>query len=188
MDCLLRCTTNRNNRAVLGAITLLTVVFIGYKFACTFGDDTDVISQVHHWFYEQDSAKAPCAKNEHREQFRTMLRHWDLFAERYHIEYVIAMGSLVGQFTANEEMLPRDKDIDVLVDVDNYKVLEKLSQKRNFIQGADSEFHLVVHPEFKIKDEDDRLRWNCEGKVTTDCFFFQNSVHFFFIHMHFETE
>ena len=74
------------------------------------------------------------------------------------------MGSLLSQHR-NKDVIPWDEDVDVLVDATYYKVLKTFSQERNFEQGGDDEFHLVVHLQFDTKAEDDRQRWNCQGKV-----------------------
>ena len=114
-------------------------------------------------FQKHDTAKL-CPRNTNREEFKTLLRSWHFLADSHGIEYVIAMGSLLGQYR-NNDLIPWDEDVDVLVDQTYYKVLKRFSQERNFKQGDDRDFHLVVHPEFETKLEDDRQRWNCEGKV-----------------------
>ena len=106
----------------------------------------------------------PCPGNKNRQQFIDLLGHWDQFAERCVVKYVIAMGSLLGQYR-NKDVIPGDEDVGVLVDATCYKVLKTFSQKRNFEQGGDDEFHLVAYPQFDTKAEDDRQRWNCQDKV-----------------------
>ena len=116
------------------------------------------------WGNDNLQTVTPYPGNKNRKQFIDLLRHWDLFAERYGVKYVIAMGLLGGQYR-NKDVIPWDEDVDVLVDATYYKVLKTFSQERNFEQGGDDEFHLVVHLQFDTKAEDDRQRWNCQGKV-----------------------
>lgn len=147
----------RNSKA---RVAIASVIFLGIIFTVYLYSKPFVILP----FQKHDTAK-PCPRiNTNREEFKTLLKRWHFLAESHGIEYVIAMGSLLGQYR-NNEPIPWDGDVDILVDQTYYKVLKRFAQERNFKQGDDDDFHLVVHPEFETKLEDDRQRWNCKGKV-----------------------
>ena len=106
----------------------------------------------------------PCKPNNRRKIFRYLLQYWEKFCKRYSIPYVLLSGSLLGQYR-NKDVIPWDKDMDVVVNISYYRRLKLLSNKRNFKQGTDNKFRLVVQPDFESRVEDDRRRWTCEGEV-----------------------
>ena len=106
-----------------------------------------------------------CSRNKDRESFAALLAHWHQLATFYKIPYVIGCGSLLGQYR-DSDIIPWDEDVDVLVDIEKFKALEAFAGKRNFEQGSDDKFHFVVQQEFERREEDDRRRLSCRGKVS----------------------
>ena len=166
MDLFSRLTTIRHCRIILLILLLVGVVFISFRFAGV--ADYNRISQrsfdSHGQVQELGVVEKPCPTNKYRGTLKALIRQWHRIATRYGTADVIEMGSLLGQYR-NKDVIPWDRDADVLVDVDYFSLIKNLSQRRNFKQDSDRKFHLVVHPEFETKAEDDRLRWDCEGKV-----------------------
>ena len=105
-----------------------------------------------------------CPSNRDRENFARLLEHWHSLATFYKIPYVIGCGSLLGQYR-NGDIIPWDEDVDVLVDITMFKALEAFRGMRNFKQKYDDKFHFVVQNDFERKEEDDRRRLSCSGKV-----------------------
>lgn len=102
--------------------------------------------------------------NKHKETFAGLLRYWNSLSKRHRIFYVIGLGSLLGQYR-NHDIIPWDNDVDVLVDVNDFKTLKLLAEERSFRQGWDDEFHMVIQPDFELREERHRRRWSCTGKV-----------------------
>ena len=105
-----------------------------------------------------------CPSNENKEIFAALLRYWDALSRQHNISYVIGLGSLLGQYRT-QDVIPWDDDVDVLVDVTNFKILQSLAEERSFKPGWDRKFHLVIQPDFMKKEEKRRKRWSCTGKV-----------------------
>lgn len=107
----------------------------------------------------------PCPLNKDRETFAALLTYWDSLSKRHNISYVIGLGSLLGQYR-NQDIIPWDDDVDVLVNIEYFKTLKSLSEERNFKQGWDDKFHVVVQPDFDLREERSRRRWSCTGKIS----------------------
>lgn len=105
-----------------------------------------------------------CPGNKYRETLAGILRHWDELAELHNISYVIGLGSLLGLY-GNGDIIPWDDDVDVLVDITQYKKLRAFAEERNFVQGWDRKYRMVVQPDFEQRKEKKRRRFTCYGKV-----------------------
>lgn len=101
--------------------------------------------------------------NPKRAIFQELLRKWIDLVEKNNISYVLSYGSLLGQYR-NQDIIPWDYDVDILVKDSSFTVLQRMTTPRNFIEGGDSLFHFVVQPEY-TKPSSEIRRWNCNGKV-----------------------
>ena len=111
-----------------------------------------------------------CPDNPRREVLFELLRKWVEISKQNNIEYVLACGSLLGA-TRNGDIIPYDTDIDVLVNVNHFSIIEGLSERRNF-DSFDGKIHLVVQREFMLNiSMENKKRFNCQGKVSreTEC-------------------
>ena len=69
----------------------------------------------------------------------------------------------------NGDVIPYDSDIDILIDINYFSIIKRLSVKRNF-NSTDEKIRLVVQPEFTLNiPVDMRKRFDCQGEVC--CFF-----------------
>ena len=104
-------------------------------------------------------------RHRRRSDFRRIFEHWVMLAEKHNIPYVLACGSLLGQYRT-QDIIPWDWDIDVYVDVRHYSLLKRLGDLRNFPEGSDDLVHFVVQPEFDERVTTKRRHWTCDGEVS----------------------
>lgn len=114
--------------------------------------------------YKGRNCDAKLPVNSKRELFRELLKKWISLVNESNISYVLSSGSLLGQYRT-EDIIPWDYDLDVLVKDDSFTSLQRLTTPRNFVEGRDSSFHFVVHPEYTLKPPSKLKRWNCNNKV-----------------------
>ena len=106
-----------------------------------------------------------CPDNPRREVLFELLRKWVEISKQNNIEYVLACGSLLGAMR-NGDIIPYDTDIDILLNVNYFPIMDGLSERRNF-DSFDGKSHLVVQRDFMLNiSVDDRKRLNCKGKVS----------------------
>ena len=107
-----------------------------------------------------------CPDNPWREDLFELLHAWYNISKQNHIEYVLAFGSLLGAMR-DGDVIPYDSDIDILLDINYFSTLKRLSVRRNF-RNSDEKIRLVVQPEFTFNIRvDERKRFDCKGKVFT---------------------
>ena len=107
-----------------------------------------------------------CPDNPWREDLSELLSAWSNISKQNQIEYVLAYGSLLGVMR-DGDVIPYDSDIDILVDINYFSIMKRLSVRRNF-NSADGKIRLVVQPEFSLNIRvDERKRFDCNGKVIT---------------------
>ena len=107
-----------------------------------------------------------CPDNPWREDLFELLHAWYNISKQNHIEYVLAFGSLLGAMR-DGDVIPYDSDIDILLDINYFSTLKRLSVRRNF-RNSDGKIRLVVQPEFTFNIRvDERKRFDCKGKVFT---------------------
>lgn len=110
-----------------------------------------------------------CPDNPWREDLSDLIRTWDKIAKENNIEYVLACGSLLGAMR-NGDVIPYDSDIDILMDINYFASMKRLSVERNF-HTSDGKIRLVIQPEFPLNiPVDVRKRFDCQGKVLLFCF------------------
>ena len=107
-----------------------------------------------------------CPDNPWREDLSELFRAWSNISKQNQIEYVLACGSLLGAMR-DGDVIPYDSDIDILVDINYFSTMKRLSVRRNF-NSEDGKIRLVVQPEFSLNIRvDERKRFDCNGKVIT---------------------
>lgn len=113
-----------------------------------------------------------CADNPRRASLTAILKKWSEIAKQHNIQYALFWGSLLG-IVRNNDVIPWDHDMDLLVHYKDILLLEKLGWPRN-IQEWDGNTYINAIPSSEHnKSMDDRLRWNCQGKVSELYIFFQ---------------
>lgn len=109
-----------------------------------------------------------CPDNPWRQGLSELFQAWTDISKQYSIEYVLACGSLLGAMR-NSDVIPYDSDIDILIDINYWPIMKRLSGKRNF-KSSDRKIHLVMQPEFTLNiPVESRKRYDCQGKVTSVC-------------------
>lgn len=107
-----------------------------------------------------------CPDNPWREDLSELLSAWSNISKQNQIEYVLAYGSLLGAMR-DGDVIPYDSDIDILLDINYFSIMKRLSVRRNF-NISDGKIRLVVQPEFSLNIRvDERKRFDCNGKVIT---------------------
>lgn len=106
-----------------------------------------------------------CPDNPWRDAGLTELfQKWINISKQYNIEYVLCGGSLLGAMR-NNDIIPYDSDIDVLIDINYFTTMRRLAERRNFSR-SDRKIHLVLQPEFTLNiPVEKRKRYDCQGKV-----------------------
>ncbi|PFX30660.1 uncharacterized protein LOC111323350 [Stylophora pistillata] len=95
-----------------------------------------------------------------------LLQKWINICEQYNIEYILYGGSLLGAMR-NNDIIPYDSDIDVLIDINYFTTMRRLAERRRFLR-SDGKIHLVLQPEFTMNiPVEKRKRYDCQGKVTS---------------------
>ena len=106
-----------------------------------------------------------------KNQVKELLTKWIGIAKEYNISYALFAGSLLGA-VRNADMVPYDYDMDILVDVKYYPVLEAISEKRNFKPDGHTA-HFVMQPGFNHSRPLNDLRFfTCDGRDVRSIFLY----------------
>ena len=93
----------------------------------------------------------------HQRILLSLLQAWSQLAEKYHIEYWLLYGSLVG-YVQRQGLLPHDGDIDVVVDDEQIPKLINISQT-NF----STDYEIKIQPQWKIVGFENRVYFRDQG-------------------------
>lgn len=105
-----------------------------------------------------------CPDNPWRKGLSELVQMWTNISKQHNIEYVLACGSLLGAMR-NYDVIPYDSDIDILIDINYFPIMKRLSSERNINNAADK-ILLVLQPEFTLNiPVESRRRFDCQGKV-----------------------
>ena len=80
----------------------------------------------------------------------TALRGWDEFAEKHHVKYWLAFGTLLG-YVRDQNLIPHDADIDIAIPSAETIKLVPFSN-----QNFSNDFYLLVHPQWSIVGYENR--------------------------------
>ena len=105
-----------------------------------------------------------CGDNPDRGIFTDLFSQWLSLAKRHNITYFLTTGTLLGAWR-NSDLIPYDRDIDVLVDANSSVVLERLKDARNFdgTKQYDNQTRLIVQEDWRLPYAS-RRRFKCNGK------------------------
>ncbi|KAL9987159.1 hypothetical protein ACROYT_G001416 [Oculina patagonica] len=122
------------------------------------------------FYFPSETAKvygeSGCADNPWRRGLSELFQAWINISKQHNIEYVLACGSLLGAMR-NGDVIPYDSDIDILIDINYWPIMKRLSVKRNFTSSDEKISHLVLQPEFTLNiPVESRKRYDCQGKET----------------------
>jgi predicted nucleotidyltransferase len=104
-----------------------------------------------------------CPPNGFKRNLTKLLQTWHKMAEQHNITWILFYGTLLGSLR-NNDIIPYDSDIDILVDASDLTKLKSLEHPRNFT-NKDFQTRLVVVPDFN-KPVHSRRFITCEGKVS----------------------
>ena len=105
-----------------------------------------------------------CFDNPWRHELAQLFRAWVNISKHNNIGYILGCGSLLGAMR-NGDLIPYHSDIDVLVDVNYFSILKRISVQRNF-SSSDGKIRLVVQPQFHLDIlPEERKRFDCKGQV-----------------------
>ncbi|XP_012553812.1 uncharacterized protein LOC105843252 [Hydra vulgaris] len=111
-----------------------------------------------------------------RHHLLTIFQKWIKLAKNYNITYFLTCGSLLGSWR-NQDLIPYDRDLDILISNTSNIVLESIKDKRNFHE-SDNKFHLILQSDWR-KPYSERRRFKCNGeqvKVYSDHCSFQEPL------------
>ena len=98
-----------------------------------------------------------------KNQLKVLFTSWIDLTLKHNISYTLFAGSLLGAIR-NGDMIPYDYDMDVLVDIKYFPLLESISEKRNFKPDGQTT-HFVVQPGFNHSQPLNNLRFfTCDGR------------------------
>lgn len=112
--------------------------------------------------YTEYGNASQCPQNIFKNNLTKLLETWCNIAERNKISWTLFYGSLLGTLR-NNDIIPYDSDIDILVDASDVAKLRRLEHPRNFV-NKDYKTRLVLVPDFG-EPVQDRRHITCEGKV-----------------------
>jgi len=104
-----------------------------------------------------------CPENKHAAYLKTILKRWDEISLAQNIPYFLTCGTLLGAWRTGD-LVPLDRDLDVLVARTDAWKLFSIMEKSNF-NIYDNKFHLYVHRDWP-KPYKERRRFKCNGKRT----------------------
>ena len=138
-------------------VTLLFIAYNTYFIIATYFERREICEKLNDKYKKCDSVKT----NPKRAIFQDLLEEWIKLADTNNINYVLSSGSLLGQYR-NEDVIPWDIDVDVMLQDTLISKLQEITTPRNFTQGSDNAFHFVVQPDYLKPSQ---RRWNCNGQV-----------------------
>jgi hypothetical protein len=106
-----------------------------------------------------------CSDNSLRPSLTAILKKWTEIAKQHNIEYALFWGSLLG-IVRNNDVVPWDHDMDMLVRYKDIQVLEKLGWPRDIHEWDGNTYISAIPSSEHNKPMADRHRWNCKGKVS----------------------
>lgn len=105
-----------------------------------------------------------CSDNPDREILHTILQRWVQMARKNNISYFLTTGTLLGAWR-DGDIIPYDRDLDVLINSHDNNKLEKIKGKRNF-KETENKFHLILQEDWE-KPYSERRRYKCNGKLVS---------------------
>ena len=105
-----------------------------------------------------------CGDNPNRDVLHAIFKRWVEIAEINNITYFLTTGTLLGAWR-NEDIIPYDRDIDVLIDGRDNVKLELIKDERNFVE-SDNKFHLILEEDWR-QPYNRRRRFKCNGKLVS---------------------
>ena len=125
--------------------------------------------------YTVDYGDTSCKENKYGNPLKEinvdLFKQWKSISKKHNISYFLVYGSLIGA-VRNENFIPYDGDVDIMVNEADYEVLASIDNKRNFIERPnDVNIHLVVQNFFREQYSNmHKPRQNCLGKVDFNLF------------------
>ena len=117
-----------------------------------------------------------CDTLHQRQHLLVIFERWVKLANKYNISYFLTAGSLLGAWR-NQDFIPYDRDLDILISNTSNTFLESIKDQRNFHE-SDDKFHLVLQEDW-TKPYAQRRRFKCNGeqvKVYSDHCSFQEPL------------
>lgn len=105
-----------------------------------------------------------CPDNPNRAILLEIFQRWVKLAAQNNITYFITTGTLLGAWR-NEDIIPYDRDVDVLIDARDDEKVEAIKDNRTF-RVTDEKFHLVIQEDWR-QPYSLRRRFMCHGKHVT---------------------
>ena len=102
-----------------------------------------------------------CGDNPHRLTLHRLFSHWVNMSSQNNVTYFLTCGSLLGAWR-NSDIIPYDRDVDVLVPNTSSVKLERLKDRRNFRRN-DTKIRLVLQEDWRLPYVK-RRRFMCYGK------------------------
>ena len=109
-----------------------------------------------------DYGDGSCPENSYLGLLTDIFREWDSIAKQNNISYFLTCGSLLGAWR-NEKTVPKDTDLDILINGDDHWRLERIREKRKRFVPNDGKFHLYLQKDWR-KPYVNRRRFMCHGK------------------------
>ena len=125
-----------------------------------------------------------CKRNQNRSVFAKIFEHWIELAKKENIEYFLTCGTLLGVYR-NGDLIPDDRDMDVLVNRKDFLKIKKYSSKKKFNPYA-HEINIYVHNDF-YEPFEKRRRFKCSGEVCELYRVSQKNFPFFKLHSTYST-
>ena len=119
------------------------------------------------WLQREDGSKNSnygdntCPDNSDRVVFIKLFKRWLKIAKKYNITYFLTTGTLLGAWR-NQDVIPYDPDMDVLIDTKDSEKIVKLKSKRN-IARTDTNPYIIIQEDWELPYAK-RRRFKCDGE------------------------
>ena len=106
-----------------------------------------------------DYGDSSCGGYHDRKTYKKIMKKWIEIAKTNNIKYFLLAGTLLGALR-NQDVIPYDQDLDIIIDGKDNMKLERIKNKRKF--DANDRFHLILQGNWKLPC-DERRRYDCQG-------------------------
>ena len=109
----------------------------------------------------KDYGDTTCGPHKELKEYREVMQYWVDLAKQLNLTYFLSCGSLIGAWR-DEQIIPWDTDLDVLLDSKDNIKLDRIKDKRPF--GDDDKVRVILQEDWRLLPYSKRRRLTCANK------------------------